>query len=131
MRAIVRKEALYYREPYKSTNRPQSPYTVANTYPAKHIIPQNTCKPVYFPSHLVIRAPPMGLLINDATEMMANKVPVRMPICLTSEIWAIRDGARETKAPLPKPYKAAKTMMGALVVEGSHMARTRMAVKLV
>jgi len=121
-------------------------------YPAKVKTPAKTCKPVYSPFHFVSRAPPIGFPTSDATEIMAKRVPERTPIWRTSEIWAMRDGVRETKlwpghqqlrdrtrefggrlmtyAPLPKPYKAAKTMMGALVVDGIHMASTRMLVKL-
>jgi len=82
--------------------------------------PPNICSPVYFPFHLEIKEPPIGFEIRAAMEMMAyiesallsslitcseltKRVPVRTPICLTSEICAIREGARETKAPDPKP----------------------------
>lgn len=68
-------------------------------------------------------APPIGCEINAAIEMTAKKLPVRTPICLTSDIWAMTDGARDTKAPLPKPNRAANTMIGALDFAGSQSAR--------
>lgn len=71
--------------------------------PARHITPQNICSPVYFPPSASMIAPPMGVLHSAAILMMANMDPVRTPICLTSEICAISAGARDTKAPLPKP----------------------------
>ena len=67
----------------------------------------------------------MGFDMSAAMEIIAKMVPVLTPICLTSEICAIMLGNNETNAPEPKPKRAAKTMIGALVVEGSHMARTR------
>ena len=68
----------------------------------------------------------MGLLIKAAIEMMAKTVPVRTPICRTSEICANMEGRRDTKAPLPKPNSAAKTIMGAFPVAGSHNASVMM-----
>ena len=62
-------------------------------------------------------------------EITAKKLPVRTPICRTSDICAITDGARETNAPLPKPKSAANTMIGALDVAGSQSARMIMPVK--
>ena len=58
-------------------------------------------------------------------EMMAKTVPVRTPICRTSEICASMAGSRETKAPLPKPKRAANTMIGAFPVAGNQSARIR------
>lgn len=74
--------------------------------------------------------PPIGLLIRAAIDMTANSVPVRTPIFRTSEIWAIREGASETKAPEPKPKRAAKTMIGAFAAAGSQRARTMMPAKM-
>jgi hypothetical protein len=61
--------------------------------------------------------------------MIANSVPVRTPIFLTSDICATAEGAADTKAPDPNPYSAAKTMMGALAAEGSQRARVMMPLK--
>lgn len=72
----------------------------------------------------------MGLLISAAIEIIAKTVPVRTPICRTSDICASMEGRRETNAPLPKPKKAAKTIMGALPVAGSQRARVIMPVKM-
>jgi hypothetical protein len=47
-----------------------------------------------------------------------------------SEIWATREGARETKAPDEKPKSAAKMMMGTVPREGSQRARTMTAEKV-
>ena len=67
----------------------------------------------------------MGLPVNAATDTMAKNVPVRVPICCTSEICAMIAGASEMKAPEPKPYSAQKARIGALDLDGSHMASTR------
>lgn len=77
----------------------------------------------------MISAPPMGLLTSAAIEMIANTVPVRTPICRTSDICASMEGSRDTNAPLPKPKRAAKRMIGALPVAGSQRARVIMPVK--
>ncbi|KAL2000157.1 hypothetical protein VTN02DRAFT_3470 [Thermoascus thermophilus] len=95
--------------------------------PASITTPQKTCSLVKLPCTTSgTRAPPIGLPVRAAKEMMAKKVPLRTPIWRTSEICATRAGPRETKAPEPKPYRAEKTMMGALEREGSQSARTRM-----
>ena len=60
--------------------------------------------------------PPTGLLISAATLMIANKVPVRTPICRTSEICAMREGARDTKAPDPKPIPGSQYLSRNAVV---------------
>ena len=72
----------------------------------------------------------MGLLIKAAIEMIAKTVPVRTPICRTSDICASIEGRRDTNAPLPKPKRAAKRMMGALPVAGIQRARVIMPVKI-
>jgi len=96
--------------------------------PLKAMIPPKICRPVYSPSQCATSAPPIGLLHSAANEMIANTVPFLTPISLTSEIWATKDGASETNDPLPKPYRAAKTMIGALEAAGIQRARTRMPV---
>ena len=68
-------------------------------------------------------APPIGCEMRAAIETTAKKLPVRTPICRTSEICAIRDGAKDTNAPLPKPKSVANTIIGALALAGSHSAR--------
>ena len=93
-----------------------------STYPAVHITPAYICKPVYAPFHLVISSPPIGLLIKAAMDIMAKTVPVRTPIWRTSDICASIEGKRDTNAPLPKPKSAAKRIIGALPVAGSHNA---------
>ena len=55
----------------------------------------------------------MGLLTSAANEMIANSVPIRSPISRISEICAMMTGSSETKAPDPKPYRAAMVINGA------------------
>ena len=71
----------------------------------------------------------MGLPVRAATEITAKRLPFLTPIWRMSEIWATRDGARETKAPVEKPYSAANMMMGTLLRDGNQRARTMMAEK--
>ena len=67
----------------------------SKTYPLVHITPAKICNPVYFPCQRVTSAPPMGLEMSAAIEMMAKIVPVLTPICLTSEICATMEGCED------------------------------------
>lgn len=83
------------------------------------------------PLSLEIRAPPIGLPVKPPTDTKKKNVPFRTPISLIGEIWAIKDGPNDTKAPDENPYNTQNTIMGALPREGSHRARTMMAEKAV
>lgn len=102
--------------------------TTNNVAPASMTTPQKTCSRVYEPVKTSgTRAPPIGVPVRAAKEIIEKQVPLRTPTSRRSEIWAMRAGARETKAPEPKPYRALKMMAGALLREGIQRARTRMA----
>jgi len=73
--------------------------------------------------------PPIGEPVNAAIDPIAKMVPVRTPISLIGEICAQSAGVRPIPAPEPIPKRAAKTMIGAFPVAGSHNARMRMVVK--
>lgn len=101
--------------------------TTNSVAPAIITTPLKTCSLVYDPcSTSETNAPPIGVPVKAANEMIEKKVPLRTPTSRRSEIWAISAGARETKAPEPKPYSALKTIAGALLRDGSHRASTRM-----
>ena len=57
-------------------------------------------------------------------------MPERMPISWMGETCAQSAGVRPIPAPEPMPKSAAKTIMAALLVAGSHIARMRIVVKL-
>ena len=63
------------------------------------------------------------------TNKITMLVPVRTPISLIGEIFAQRAGIRPIPAPEPIPKSAAKSIIGALPVAGSHNARIRIVVK--
>jgi hypothetical protein len=73
------------------------------TQPTAMVTPQKICKYVKAPLSAVTRAPPIGEPVKAAIEIAAKRLPLRMPISRMSEIWATREGARETKAPEEKP----------------------------
>ncbi len=73
---------------------------------------------------LATSAPAIGFSMSAAMLMMAKSVPFLTQTFLISLIWATSAGAMETKAPEPKPQSAAKVMMGALDLPGSHRAST-------
>lgn len=97
-----------------------------NILPTSIITPQKICSPVKSPPSFTNKAPAIGLPVNPAKETIRNRVPVLTPISRTSEIWATRDGAKETKAPDVNPYSAPKMTMGMVPRDGSQSARTRM-----
>ncbi len=68
----------------------------------------------------------MGLPVRAPRATNRKNVPLLVPISRIGEIWAIREGPRETKAPELKPYRMQKMMMGALAADGSHRAKTIM-----
>lgn len=98
--------------------------------PTAIVTPQKICKYVKPPLSAVTSAPPIGEPVKAAIEIAAKRLPFLRPISRISEIWVIRDGARETKAPEEKPKRAAKMMMGTFPREGSHRASTMTALKV-
>ena len=100
------------------------------THPIDIVTPQKICKYLKLPLSAVTSAPPIGEPVKAAIEIVAKRLPFLTPISRMSEIWAMRDGARETKAPEEKPKRAAKMMMGTLPWEGSQRASTMTALKV-
>jgi hypothetical protein len=99
-------------------------------HPTAIVTPQKICKYLKPPLSTVTSAPPIGEPVKAATEITAKRLPFLTPISRMSEIWAMRDGARETKAPEEKPKRAAKMMIGTLPLEGSQRASTMTALKV-
>jgi hypothetical protein len=87
--------------------------------------PAKTCSLVYEPVRTSgTNAPPIGVPVRAAKEMIEKQVPLRTPTSLKSEIWAMSAGASDTNAPELKPYRALNTIAGAFPLDGSHKAKT-------
>ena len=65
----------------------------------------------------------MGLPTKTPNVEKAYNVPVRMPSFRISDMEATMAGMMETIKPDAKPYRTAKTMIGAFEDAGSHRAR--------
>lgn len=81
------------------------------------------------PSSPVTILPPMGDPVNAAIAAIEYAVPVRVPISERGDIFAHSAGVRLIPAPDPTPNSAAKVMMAALLVAGSHRPKIKAVVR--
>lgn len=70
----------------------------------------------------------MGFAVKAAIDMVPKSRPWRIPIFWIGEIWAMRAGPKEMKAPEENPKSAAKVINAALPDAGIHRARMRIEV---
>lgn len=91
----------------------------------RSITPQKIFRPENPPFWCVTIAPPIGLPVRTPNDEMAYKSPTRVPIFRMSEIWATKAGMMDKTQPEVNPYKAAKTMRGALAVVGNQIASVK------